>query len=155
MPGRANHLIWLCYDGSDNADRAIAQAGELFSKRRAVVLHVWEPWVDHAPGLASVSGTVHGMAAELDQIADEQSTNLAAAGVLVARAAGFDADSLSLRAPGTIWRTVIDAAADCAAEAIVMGSRGLSGLSAVLGSVSQGVVQHSRRPVLIVPPAEG
>jgi nucleotide-binding universal stress UspA family protein len=154
MPGRANHPILLCYDGSDNADRAIAQAGELFSERRAVVLHLWEPWVDNAPALASVSGAVHGMATELDQIADEQSTNLAAAGVLVARAASFDAEPLSFRAPGPLWRTVIDAAADCEAAAIVMGSRVLSGLSAVLGSVSQGVVQHSRRPVLIVPPAE-
>jgi nucleotide-binding universal stress UspA family protein len=36
---------------------------------------------------------------------------------------------------------------------IVLGSRGLHGAKAFLdGSVSQQVVQHSGRPVLIIPP---
>ena len=35
--------------------------------------------------------------------------------------------------------------------AIVVGCRGLTGISAALGSVSQGVVHHSERPVLLVP----
>ena len=35
---------------------------------------------------------------------------------------------------------------------IVLGSRGLTGMrSLVLGSVSHGVANHSRRPVLIIP----
>jgi nucleotide-binding universal stress UspA family protein len=40
-----------------------------------------------------------------------------------------------------------------AAELIVLGSRGRSGIkSMVLGSVSYGVLHNSERPLLIVPP---
>jgi nucleotide-binding universal stress UspA family protein len=40
------------------------------------------------------------------------------------------------------------------AAAMVLGSRGVGGLTAALGSVSNGVVHHSHRPVFIVrPPA--
>jgi nucleotide-binding universal stress UspA family protein len=49
---------------------------------------------------------------------------------------------------------VRDAANHHACAAIVIGSRGLSGVSAALGSVSNGVVHNSRRPVFVVPPEE-
>jgi len=35
--------------------------------------------------------------------------------------------------------------------AIAVGSRGFTGISAALGSISNGVVHDSRRPVLVVP----
>jgi nucleotide-binding universal stress UspA family protein len=39
---------------------------------------------------------------------------------------------------------------------VVMGSRGLAGLrSVLLGSVSDHVLRHIHRPILIVPPARG
>lgn len=142
--------VLLAFDGSDNARRAIAAAGRLFAPRRALVLHVWESWVAEAPALAGASASVHGMAAELDDISGEQSEGHAAEGVRLAKRAGFDAEALSERASGSIWRSVLEAAErhDCAA--IVVGSRGLTGISTVLGSVSNGVVHHSRRPVLVV-----
>jgi nucleotide-binding universal stress UspA family protein len=149
----AERPVLLCYDGSEGAKRAIAKAGELFSARQAIVLHIWESWGAHAPALAAVSGAVHGMAVELDEIADGQSTEIAAEGVVAAQAAGFEAEPLSYPATGPLWRAVLDSAAECDAAAIVLGSRGLSGLSAVLGSVSHGVVNNSQRPMLIVPPA--
>lgn len=141
----------LAYDGSDNAKRAIAVAGELFGPRRALVLHLWESWVAEAPALAGASTSVHGMAAELDTIAGEQSEGRTAEGVELAAEAGFDAEGLSVEASGPIWKSVLDTADrhDCAA--IVIGSRGLTGISRMLGSVSNGVVHHSRRPVLVVP----
>jgi nucleotide-binding universal stress UspA family protein len=72
--------------------------------------------------------------------------------VQLARQAGFEAEGLSQRAEGPTWETVLDAADEHGCSAIVVGSRGLTGLSAALGSVSNGVVHHSRRPVLVVPP---
>jgi nucleotide-binding universal stress UspA family protein len=143
--------VLLAYDGSDNARRAIAVAGELLGPRHALVLHLWESWVAEAPALAGASASVHGVAAELDAIADEQSEGHTAEGVELAAQAGFDAEGLSERASGPIWKSVLDAAETHDCTAIVVGSRGLTGISRVLGSVSNGVVHHSRRPVLVVP----
>jgi nucleotide-binding universal stress UspA family protein len=142
--------VLLCYDGSEGADHAIAAAGRLLAPRRALVFHTWESWVAEAPALAGVSATVQGMASELDEVADEQSEHRMAVGVELAARAGFDASGLSERAIGPVWKAVLDAADRNACGAIVVGSRGLTGISAALGSVSNGVVHHSRRPVVVV-----
>ena len=146
--------VLLCYDGSESSRRAISVAGEELGSRRALVLHVWESWAAEAPALAGASATVKGMAAELDDVADEQSADHAAEGVQLAGRAGFDAEGLSERATGPAWKAVLDTADQHSCAAIILGSRGLTGISAALGSVSNGVVHHSRRPVLVVPPEE-
>jgi nucleotide-binding universal stress UspA family protein len=146
--------LLLCYDGSDNAKRAIAVAGGLFGPQPALVLHFWDSWVAEAPALAALSRSIEGMAVELDEIADEQSSRLTDDGVDLAEQAGFEATGLSERATGPGWMAVRDAAGQHACAAIVVGSRGLTGVSAALGSVSHGVVHNSPRPVLVVPPEE-
>ena len=102
--------LLLCYDGSDAAKRAIEVAGELFDPQPADVLHFWQSWVAEAPALASLSRTVEGMAVELDEIADEQSSHVAEDGVELAEQSGFDATRLSERATGPGWIAVHDAA---------------------------------------------
>jgi nucleotide-binding universal stress UspA family protein len=153
VEGAAGPLL-LCYDGSEYAKRAVSAAAGFFAERRAIVFHTWESWMAEAPALAGASASVQGMAAELDEVVDEQSADRAAEGVAVAEGAGFDAEGLSERATGPTWKTVLDAADQHSCAAIVVGSRGLTGISAALGSVSNGVVHHSRRPVLVVPPEE-
>jgi nucleotide-binding universal stress UspA family protein len=149
-----NGPLLLCYDGSEGARHAVAVAGRELGRQPALVLHFWESWVAEAPALAGVSATVQGVAAELDEVADEQSADRTVEGVQVAEQAGFDAEGLSERATGPAWKAVLDSADQHGCAAIVVGSRGLTGLSAALGSVSNGVVHHSRRPVLVVPPEE-
>jgi nucleotide-binding universal stress UspA family protein len=62
--------------------------------------------------------------------------------------------STAERDAATVWRAVLATADEENAEVIVLGSRSRSGLTSVLlGSVSYGVVHHSARPVLIVPPS--
>jgi len=146
--------VLLCYDGSDSAKRAIEIAGDLLDPQPALVLHFWDSWVAEAPALAALSRSVEGMATELDEIADEQSSKLTDDGVELAEQRGFDATGLSERAVGPGWMAVRDAANQHASVAIVVGSRGLTGISAALGGVSNGVVHNSRRPVLVVPPEE-
>lgn len=146
--------LLLCYDGSRPAERALAIARDSFGPRSAIVLHFWESWVAEAPALAGVSRSVQGMAAELDEIGDEQSAEITEHGVELAKGVGFDVSGLSQCATGPGWRAVLDAADESSSAAIVIGSRGLSGISCALGSVSNAVVHHSRRPVLIVPSEE-
>jgi nucleotide-binding universal stress UspA family protein len=143
--------LLLCYDGSDPAERAIGVAGAVFAPRAAAVLNVWESWTAEVPALAGLSGTVAGMAHELDEIADEQSTGRTGGGVNLAEQAGFEVSGLSERATGPVWSTVLDIADEHDCPAVVVGSRGLTGISGALGSVSNGVVHHTRGPVLVVP----
>jgi nucleotide-binding universal stress UspA family protein len=144
--------VLLCYDGSEFATRAIGSAAELLRIGEARVVHVWDSWVANAPALAGVSGSVMGIAVELDEIADERSADVSARGVEEAALAGLAATAISESAKGPVWRSLLDIADRQQAAAIVLGSRGLGGLSAALGSVSNGVVHHSHRPVFIVPP---
>ncbi len=101
------------------------------------------------------------VADELDAGSADRAQVTAAEGAELARAAGFDAQPMARRALAraerdyvTVWRAILDTAEEKDAAVVVLGSRGRSGLeSALLGSVSYGMVHHSRRPVLIVPPA--
>ena len=145
----------LCWDGSEPAEHAIARAGELLAATAATVLGCWESWTAEAPALAGASKAVMGMASELDEVAGERSAEEVGRGVELARAAGFTAKPLSARTSGPLWRTILDTADAEDASAVVLGSRGLSGMSAALGSVSHGVAHHSPRPVLIIPPEGG
>jgi nucleotide-binding universal stress UspA family protein len=62
---------------------------------------------------------------------------------------------VAVKAQGSTWHTILDYADSVHAAAVVVGSRGRGGLrSAVLGSVSHGLVNHAHRPVLVVPPHE-
>lgn len=54
--------------------------------------------------------------------------------------------------PSDVWSAIVRIAEEQDAALIVVASRGHSGLRAtLLGSVSDGVVHHATRPVLVVP----
>lgn len=143
--------LLLCYDGSESAARAIRAAGTLCSPRSAIVVNLWESWVTAAPVLAGVARPVNAMTEDLDEIATGLSESTTADGVRIAAEAGFDAQPASACSGGSLWRSLLDVADQHDADALVLGTRGLTGLSRVLGSVSNGVVHHSQRPVLVVP----
>jgi nucleotide-binding universal stress UspA family protein len=140
--------ILLCYDGSDDAERAITAAAELLGKRRAVVLDVG-PLLTGPESLA-VTGVAP--AAEFEQVNADDAKKRADAGAELAQRAGFDAEARAgVDAP--TWEGIVDVANEIDAAVIVLGSRGLSGAREVVeGSVSHQVAEHAGRPVLIVPP---
>jgi nucleotide-binding universal stress UspA family protein len=147
--------IVVCHDGSEGSVQAIRVAGELFPGRRAVVLTVWESLAARTAALAGPGGFSSGMEAELDEIGADQARQSAGEGVAVAAEAGLLAEPVSSKVvTGPLWRNLIDAADEFGAAAIVMGSRGTTGISAALGSVSHGVVHHSHLPVVVVPPGD-
>ena len=147
--------VLLCYDGSPTARLAIEVAADLFAERRALVLNCWTSWAAETPGPARLSHAVRGMAAELDEIAATQSAATVAEGVSLAEQAGLDAEALTMRTEGPAWSGVREVARERDAAVIVMGSRGLSGLSRALGSVSSAVVHHSSCAVLVMPAPSG
>jgi nucleotide-binding universal stress UspA family protein len=152
-PGSTRPLL-LCFDGSDDAARAIEQSAGLLSERHAVVLTVCEPiavWEPYDPG-ALLSAGVAKLASkrlELDEIANDLARDEVDRGVSLAVAAGFSAEGRI--AHGKPWRSICEVAEQLDVAAIVVGARGLSRIkSALLGSVSSAVVTHAKRPVLVV-----
>ena len=139
--------VLIAYDGSDAARAAITRAGELVGPRPAQVLTTWQPV---SLGVATgVAPPVY--IPDLETAYEQRATETAAEGVALATAAGFSAEPVVVPEPNGCWTAILDAADAADAALIVMGARGLSGVkSALLGSVSAGVVHHSKRPVLVV-----
>jgi nucleotide-binding universal stress UspA family protein len=143
--------LLVCYDGSDDAKYAIETAATLFRGGHALVISAWQ----RLAGLDSIAwaGEPAGMvnSADLDRAAAEHASRLAEEGVCIAHEAGLDAEPVPIEANGPIWKTIVEAAAAHNASAIVVGSRGLTGLRAMLlGSVSSAVAHHAGRPTLVI-----
>jgi nucleotide-binding universal stress UspA family protein len=151
MSSSPTHPVILCYDGSPEAARAITYAGEMFRDGPALVVTVWQP----GSGLGSLawSGATDRMEnfVTRDRAAAEEAGRLAEEGVRIARRAGMGAKALPIEAAGPVWKTIVEAADEHGAAAVVMGSRGYTPLRAMLlGSVSSAVVHHARQPTLVV-----
>ncbi len=141
--------ILICYDGSNDSERAVEAAAALLGPRRAVVLEV-APRLTFAEGIAATSSLLPGTASEDVNRAD--ALRRAEAGAAHARRAGFDAEAPATIAP-TTWQGIVDVADELDAAVIVIGSRGLGGLRELTrGSLSHDVATHARRPMLILPP---
>ncbi len=143
----------IAYDGSPHAQAAVEQVGRLLSNGTAVVVTAWQS-LRPAGGLA-LAGLPADVAeeaiAKLDAAAQEGARACADEGAGRAAQAGLEARARAVLSEGALWRTILDIAEDEDARLVVMGSRGRSAIaSALLGSVSHGVVQRSRRPVLLV-----
>jgi nucleotide-binding universal stress UspA family protein len=138
--------IVFAYDGSELAEHAIDEAGQLLETGgEALVVTVWQPFdVGFLP--------VAGLQFDAAQIADVRAAaaQTAAAGAAMADAAGFRAQSAEIEQSPT-WRGISELADDRDARLIVLGSHGRGGLAgALVGSVAGAVAAHSRRSVLIV-----
>ena len=146
--------LLICFDGSEPSRHALAEAGRLFRDGPAIVLHVYQSLLAFTPGypLAGFSGGLE-VSEELASEAAERAQALADQGVELARAAGMEAIGHAELTSDPPWKAIVDFARERDVAAVVMGTRGLSNVrSALLGSVSNGVIHHSDRPVLVVPP---
>jgi nucleotide-binding universal stress UspA family protein len=145
-------VILIAYDGSADAQAAIDRAGELMNGQPATVLTVWEQLAD------VVVRTGAGMAVgdvdydRLDRSSEDQARQRAEEGAERARRAGLKPRARTSVREHSIAATILAQADEVGASAIVMGTRGLTGLkSLLLGSVSHSLLQHADRPVIVVP----
>ena len=145
-------MILIAYDGSKDAQSAIDLAGDLMSGEPTTVLSVWEPFVDvmARTGLGVGPGVIDFEA--IDKAYEESARERAAEGAQRAARAGLNAQPRTRARHATIAATILAEADKLGASAIVLGSRGLTGVkSLLLGSVSHAVLQHADRPVIVVP----
>jgi nucleotide-binding universal stress UspA family protein len=144
-------MILIAYDGTECSDHAIDVAGALLAGAHAHVLHVWQPIASPIEPFSLAAGV--GLAPGEPTDEEQRAHDVAAAGVQRAKAAGFDADGEAIESVGSA-AGIIEATIDrLHPRLVVIGSRGLTGLSALLkGSVSHHVSVHAHVPVLVVPP---
>lgn len=157
--------ILIAYDGSPAARAAVTAASKLFAGRKAIVLTVWEHGlgelmlIPDPTGLGTMTMPYDPtIAREIDREIETRAKAIAEEGVGLARSLRLEAEPLVFEDSSVVAETIIDAAERHAAAAIVVGSRGHSGLrSRLLGSTSTAVLKAAgSHPVLVVhaPPDE-
>ena len=139
--------ILVPVDGSPTAQLAVGKAIGLARAfgSRVTAIFVIDPYpftgvgADFAYGQAQYLTAAH---------AEAQATLKLTSDALAQSGVPFDTSVVESHAP---WRGVVQTAEALPADLIVMGSHGRSGLEKlVLGSVTQAVLAHTRRSVLVV-----
>jgi nucleotide-binding universal stress UspA family protein len=104
---------------------------------------------------APAAGPVDDLRATVEDLQEALADRAAARtrdGVAAARAAGLDAVGDTVASDEGAWRAVAAAARAHGASVIAVGTRGLGAArSALLGSVSSGLVQNAEVPILVAP----
>jgi nucleotide-binding universal stress UspA family protein len=147
-------MILICYDGSPDAQAAVERAAELFPGQSVTVLTVWQPFVEVAARTTIGFGLIPSIpdAEEIDEASRKTAETTANDGAKLASEHGLSAQSRVCTQARTIAHALLVEAERTGADAIVMGSRGLTGLkSMLLGSVSHELIQHADRTVIVVP----
>jgi len=150
-------MILICYDGSPDSRAAVEQAAALFADQPATLLTVWEPFVEMAARSSLGLGLVPFVPDpdQIDEASRKAAEQTAADGAALASGLGMTVEQKTSAQTGTVARAILAEADAIGATAIVMGSRGLTGVkSLLLGSVSHEVVQHADRAVVVVPSPE-
>ncbi len=140
-------VILAAVDFSPVSDAVVAQAAALAAALRGslYLVHVAAPDPDFIGYGAGPSSVRHSVASELRDT--HRRLQDLSAGL---RDGGLDCTALLVQ--GSTPETLIDEADRLDADLIVLGSHGHGILRrALLGSVSEHVLHHARRPLLIVP----
>jgi nucleotide-binding universal stress UspA family protein len=142
------------YDGSLSASAAIEVGASLIPRAHAWIGHLWTPpFASEALRRRLWKGTaaVNEFVDAVEREGAGEANRLAAMGVTLAVAAGWEAEALVERTYGGEGLQFTQLAEKLDPDLVLVGSRGLGGAKAVLGSVSDMVVHYASRPVLVVP----
>ncbi|HET8592520.1 MAG TPA: universal stress protein [Solirubrobacterales bacterium] len=154
--------VLIAYDGSDAARRAIHETAKLFGSRRALVVTVWEPTLPYElaagmqpagpMGIAPFPTVDAETAQEIDDTLQARADRVAQDGTALAKSLGLQAEPLVVAEEGlNVADAIVELARKRDVAAVVVGSRGLTGLRAAFeGSTSSAVLKHSPCPVVTV-----
>ncbi len=139
--------ILVPVDGSATALQAVDTAIGLAKAHGSRVTAIFV--VDPYPFTGVGTDFAYGQAEYLSAATAQANTAIKAAKALF-EADGVAVDS-SVIESHSVWRGVVDTADAAGVDLIVMGSHGRKGLEKlVLGSVTQAVLSHTKRSVLVV-----
>ncbi len=153
-PATAGPRVLVGFDGSPAAIAALGVAADLLPGADATVLHLWTPPFAGdvlRRRLVERARTVDELMELVEQEGAAEAERVARLGSVVARAEGWTATARVARSYGGDGLRFAAVAQESGADLVLVGARGLSGVSAVLDSTTDLVVQHSPVPVLVVP----
>jgi len=146
-----NKPVLFCYDGSEGSKTALTAAVELIRPGDAVVLVVWQSAAEQLARAGSFLVAIPNEG-EIDEEEAAAARKLADEGAEGARRRGYNASPRTAQANESVAKTIVEVAEEIDAGLIVCGQRGRGAItSALLGSVSEALAAHTRRPVLIAP----
>jgi nucleotide-binding universal stress UspA family protein len=146
--------IVVGYDGSPAAAAAIEVAARLLPDAQATIAHFWSPALADSAvrdRLAGRAESLEDLTALVEREAAAEADRLATDGAALARAGGWDAQPLARRTYGDPGHDLARLSRERGADLLVLASRGLGGVRAMLGSTSDLAVHVSAIPVLVVP----
>ena len=147
--------VLICYDGSASADRALSVAASSLDGAPMVLLNIWNPPQRVMADSFGVSKSEHGPAYELEALACRRAAEILAEGEAEAQLRDFRVTTRQEPNRSSIWKTILAVADEVDASLIVAGTHGTTAVeSGLLGSVSNALVHHAHRPVLLVPTPE-
>ncbi|MGW0035264.1 universal stress protein [Gordonia sp. NPDC003376] len=160
--GRADaqraQALMIAFDGSPNSERAIAYAGHFLRAPIAHVVTAWQPGALGPTRMSTLSAGIQPfvdttpLEIDVDDSLRDEAAEINARGVAMARDAGLDATGTLVEVESTVWGALVAAADALAVDLLVTGTRGDTGLKALLhSSVAERVLRHCHRPVFIVP----
>ncbi|HZE06088.1 MAG TPA: universal stress protein [Solirubrobacteraceae bacterium] len=150
--------ILICYDDSQSARRALAVAQRTLAHHPATLLHVYGAPEAVLADAFSTRGSDPSSGATSQDRLETMASRRAHAIIDNGRALAaehdlpVDAEVREAHGDDKVWQTILAVADELDAELIVAGTRGCTAVQdRSLGSVSEALIRHSQRPVLIVP----
>lgn len=145
--------VLICFDGSASAKRSLAVAAATFDRAPVVLLNVWNPPERVIADAFGVADQGDGPDyARLEAFIAQRAADVLSAGETLAAELGLEVTARVERNHSTVYQTILDVADEIEAPVIVTGTQGDTVVKdGLLGSVSNALLHHARRPVLVVP----
>jgi nucleotide-binding universal stress UspA family protein len=146
--------VVMGFDGSPAAASAIEAAALLLPGAHGWITYLWgPPFTGDQVGrrLRERIGNLDDLVDAVEREGKFEAQRITATGVILATAAGWEAEPLLEKTYGAEGTAIVRAAEKVDADVVIVGARGLGGSEAVLGSVSDMVVHYCPRPILVVP----
>lgn len=146
--------VLVGFDGSHDAETAIMVGAALFPEAQAHIAHIYmPPFTAHpSPALRQEARTVDGFIRLLEEEGRVRADQVTREGVALAQEAGWEGKAVSRRGFAGEGLELARLAEKIGADVLIVGARGLSGVRALLGSVSDAAAHYSSVPVLVVSP---
>lgn len=145
--------ILLGYDGSLAANSAVKAASLLFPVAEATVAHLSTPPFG-SKGLRArlrhAAENVNDLITLVDDESQHESERLVEIGATLAQALGWDAEAVVQRTWAGEGLGLAQLADQLAPDVVIVGAGGIGASENKMGSVSDLVVHHATRPVLVI-----